>query len=337
MNLVKVKVLEYLLQHKNKVVSGEKIARSLGISRNSIWKAVQNLRAEGFVIEAVTNLGYRLISEGAVLTKTSVLRQLPQEHPFKIQVEKTIESTNTELKRQAEKGAPEWTVLIAEEQTGGKGRLGRSFYSPPESGLYMSVILRPTFMPQDALYITVAAAVAVSEVIEKISGFETGIKWVNDIYCRGKKVCGILTEASLDFESGSVNYVVLGIGINLAVKEGGFPLEIAEIAGAVFPEEPPEGAKVRLTAEILKRFKALYDELLACKYMTEYQRRSILTDANISVIQGNSKEKGRVIGISNKAELILRLDSGEIKKYSSGEASVDKESLKRMMKKRGGN
>ena len=160
---------------------------------------------------------------------------------------------------------------------------------------------------------------------------------MNDIYCRGKKVCGILTEASLDFESGSVNYVVLGIGINLAVKEGGFPLEIAEIAGAVFPEEPPEGAKVRLTAEILKRFKALYDELLACKYMTEYQRRSILTDANISVIQGNSKEKGRVIGISNKAELILRLDSGEIKKYSSGEASVDKESLKRMMKKRGGN
>ncbi|WP_099205268.1 biotin--[acetyl-CoA-carboxylase] ligase [Scatolibacter rhodanostii] len=331
--MVKTQVLDYLLKQKGQAVSGEKIAQSLGVSRNSIWKAVQNLREEGFVIKAVTNAGYKLCAEGQTLSATSILLHMPKVHPFKIEVKKSVGSTNTELKALAENGAKEGTVLIAEEQLGGKGRLGRSFYSPSGGGLYMSVILRPKCLPDEALFITVAAAVAVAQAIETITDSKAKIKWVNDIYVKGKKVCGILTEASMDFESGSVNYAVLGMGINVTLPQGGFPEEIRDVAGALFNENAPDGIKAKLAAEILTRFIGMYQKLSAHEFMSEYQSRSLLTDCQITFTQGNQESHGIVVGISNRAELIVRLDSGEIKKYSSGEASIEKESLKKILQK----
>lgn len=333
----KDQVLGFLLANREKPVSGEKIAAKLGISRNSVWKAVQALRTQGLVIDAATNAGYMLRSEGSALTRAAVMRHIGAASGLTVTVAGQVESTNMELKRQAEAGAAEGTVLIAEEQTGGKGRLGRSFYSPEQTGLYMSLLLRPDFAPEDAVFITVAAAVAVAQAMEAVAGVQAGIKWVNDIYVSGKKVCGILTEASMDFESAHLQYAVLGIGINVAEPQGGFPPEIAETAGALFPPDMvPEGLKAKLAGEILTRFMAMYRRLRERPFLEEYRRRSILTDCRITFTQGAVRESGHVVGISEKAELIVRLDDGGLRKYSSGEAAIEKEALQKILKNQTG-
>ena len=197
-----------------------------------MWKAIQKLEEAGHKIRAVPKRGYTLAPESDVLTVQSVSRFLDTDMPVYLQVQTEVTSTNTLLKAQAEQGAPEGTVLIAESQTAGKGRLGRHFTSPPGTGIYFSLLLRPHCTAEKSLFITTTAAVAVCEAIEQVTGLNPQIKWVNDIYLNEKKVCGILTEASVDFENGGLNWAVLGIGINIAVPKEGFPEEIRSIAGA---------------------------------------------------------------------------------------------------------
>ncbi len=204
------KVLE-LLQEARGPVSGEHMAQKLGVTRNTVWKAVKHLREAGYEISAVTNQGYRLLSESDVLSAGNIRRQLePQASIAAIDVRESVTSTNTVLKELAEHGGREGMVVIAQRQTMGKGRLGRSFYSPQGGGLYMSVLLRPRFSAEEALSITTAAAVAVARAIDDVTGERAMIKWVNDVYFHGRKVCGILTEASVDFENSGLHYAVLG-------------------------------------------------------------------------------------------------------------------------------
>ena len=184
-----------LLESSGAPLSGEEMARQLGVSRNAVWKAVQRLREDGYQIEAATNRGYQLVSADNALTPQSVRRLL--EGPAQscaIEVRDSVTSTNTVLKSIAEQGGAEGMALIAQQQTQGKGRLGRSFLSPKGTGLYLSVLLRPRFPAEEALSITTAAAVAVAETIDQLTGQQAKIKWVNDVYLRGRKVCGILTE-----------------------------------------------------------------------------------------------------------------------------------------------
>ena len=244
------KVLE-LLQEARGPVSGEHMAQKLGVTRNTVWKAVKHLREAGYEISAVTNQGYRLLSESDVLSAGNIRRQLePQASIAAIDVRESVTSTNTVLKELAEHGGREGMVVIAQRQTMGKGRLGRSFYSPQGGGLYMSVLLRPRFSADAALSITTAAAVAVARAIDDVTGERAMIKWVNDVYFHGRKVCGILTEASVDFENSGLHYAVLGMGVNLTEPEGGFPGEVAQVAGALFAGKAPAGSRPKLAAAI---------------------------------------------------------------------------------------
>ena len=228
-------VLDALEKNRGEYLSGEQLASSLGVSRNAVWKAIQKLEEAGHKIRAVPKRGYTLAPESDVLTVQSVSRFLDTDMSVYLQVQTEVTSTNTLLKAQAEQGAPEGTVLIAESQTAGKGRLGRHFTSPPGTGIYFSLLLRPHCTAEKSLFITTTAAVAVCEAIEQVTGLNPQIKWVNDVYLNEKKVCGILTEASVDFENGGLNWAVLGIGINIAVPEDGFPEEIRSISLSAYP------------------------------------------------------------------------------------------------------
>lgn len=251
-------VLDALEKNRGEYLSGEQLASSLGVSRNAVWKAIQKLEEAGHKIRAVPKRGYTLAPESDVLTVQSVSRFLDTDMPVYLQVQTEVTSTNTLLKVQAEQGAPEGTVLIAESQTAGKGRLGRHFTSPPGTGIYFSLLLRPRCTAEKSLFITTTAAVAVCEAIEQVTGLNPQIKWVNDVYLNEKKVCGILTEASVDFENGGLNWAVLGIGINIAVPEEGFPEEIRSIAGAIFDGPCPVEMRSRISAPSSVAFCALY-------------------------------------------------------------------------------
>lgn len=323
-------VLE-LLQEANGAVSGEQMAEKLGVTRNTVWKAVKHLREAGYEISAVTNQGYRLLSESDVLSPGNIRRQLePQAAAVAIDVRDSVTSTNTVLKELAEQGGREGMVIIAHRQTMGKGRLGRSFYSPKGGGLYMSVLLRPAFSAEEALSITTAAAVAVARAIDEVTGERAMIKWVNDVYFHGRKVCGILTEASVDFENSGLHYAVLGMGVNITEPEGGFPGEVAQVAGALFPGQAPPGARTRLAAAILNHFFTYYNAMPERTFMEEYRSRSLLTGVEITFMEGDVQREGTVLGVDEQARLIVQLPDGSEKRFGAGEVNIKRDFLERL-------
>lgn len=322
---VKEKVLEYLEEHRGEPVSGTELAERLSVSRNAVWKAIKSLQKEGYVISGVTNKGYILDASNDILSRQSIepfLQGVARE--LRLEVYKSVTSTNTVVKTLAMEGEPEGKVIIAEEQTKGKGRLGRSFYSPKGSGIYFSILLRPQMKAEDALFITTSAAVAVARAIEKVSDCRAKIKWVNDIYCDGKKVCGILTEAGVDFESRGLEYAVLGIGINVAKPAGDFPEELRDKATSLFGDKPnqPE-TRSRLVAEVLNEFWECYRQGTTKEYMTEYKERSFLIGQQVYVVNQEELGLARVIDIDEEARLVVQLQDGTIKMLSSGEVSVN--------------
>ena len=229
---VKVRLFKLLQASKDHYISGADLARNLMVSRNAIWKAVESLRTEGYDISAITNKGYRMNCGSDVFSQTGIAGYIKTSDVFRVELRKSVTSTNTILREMATKGAPECLVLVAEEQTAGKGRQGRSFHSPADYGVYFSILLRPDSIASEAAaLITSAAAVATAQAIEEVVGVKVGIKWVNDLFMDGKKVCGILTEAVTDLKSGSIGWVVIGIGVN--VTTAGFPAELSEIAGSI--------------------------------------------------------------------------------------------------------
>lgn len=317
---IKEQVLKILIDNKEKSVSGEAIADQLFCSRNAVWKAIKSLRNEGYKIDAVTNKGYSLVDDGGVFSSVSVEKLLKND--CRVIVLESVDSTNNYLKKLAENGERENTVVIAECQSGGKGRLGRNFFSP-KSGLYMSILLRPTFSAEKSLFITAAAAVAVSDAIEEISGKKTGIKWVNDVFIGNKKVCGILTEASVDFETGGLYYAIPGIGVNIYHPADGFPPEIRDIAGAVFDTEPDEkDLKQKLAAAVINNFFDIYNNIESSDFMRKYKQKSCILGKEIFVLKNETKTKATVLDIDEKAGLVVKYENGEVKTLSSGEVSI---------------
>lgn len=320
---VKERVLTLLEKNKDISLSGESMARVLSVSRNAVWKSIEALRSEGYIIEAGRNKGYRLISDGGNFSVAGISALLGEEAGrFNISIEETVTSTNTVLKAFAEQGAKEGKILIAREQTAGKGRLGRSFYSPKNSGLYMSFLLRPDFDAREALYITTAAAAAVSESIDFVTGVNTEIKWVNDIYYQGKKLCGILTEASIDFESGGLHYAIPGIGIN--VTNSAFPEELKDVAISLNADET---VFTRLSAEIIKRFFGYYDNIGELRFLPGYRRRSFLIGKRITFKDNEGEKSAEVLDIDDKVRLVVREDNGNITRLSSGEVNLVKNEI----------
>ncbi len=321
---VKHRVLAVLEENKGKNISGSDLADALAVSRNAIWKSVKALQEEGYRIKAVTNKGYSLSDENDILSAQSIRPYLSgRTESLRIEVKKSVTSTNTVLKEYAAKGEAEGKLLIAEEQTSGRGRLGRSFFSPANTGIYMSVLLRPKLTVEDSLFITTAAAVAVARAIETITGVRAEIKWVNDIFCSGKKVCGILTEAGIDFESGGLEYAVLGIGINVARPGEGFPSELEDIITGVFGKgQYGSDVRSRLIAEVMNIFWDYYDNISRKTFLKEYRERSFLLGKEVNVITGNSTKQAVALDIDDDARLVVKMADGEIKALSSGEVSV---------------
>ena len=236
--------------------------------------------------------------------------------PFKIRVEDTVSSTNTLMKEYGRNNGEEYSVLIASAQTEGRGRMGRDFYSPQNTGVYMSILLHPK-KSVNPLNITTDAAVCCSRVFEKLTGEESEIKWVNDIYMCGKKVCGILTESAL----GETPFAVLGIGINVLPPKEGFPDDIKNRAGAVFTKDIPflrEKVIVELLREIFNTYENPDRKLL----FDEYKKRSMIIGKDILVLRNDGEESAKAIGLNEDYSLIVQKANGQIENICSGDVSI---------------
>lgn len=322
---VKKQVLATFENNKGKYLSGAEIAQRLAVSRNAVWKAVKSLQEEGYSIAAVTNKGYCLAENTDILSPQSIGNYLPSEcSHYQIQVHKVITSTFNVLRQLAQEGAPEGVVAVAEEQTAGKGRMSRTFFSPTGTGVYMGILLRPKIAATEALFITTSAAVAVAQAIETVSKHKAQIKWVNDIFVNNKKACGILTEASFDLESQNLDYAILGIGINVKQPIGGFPPEIQDVATAILDEQEVDNAvRSQLIAEVLTNFWRYYIGIKDREFLKEYQERSFLVGTDVWILEGEKQRKALVLGVTDNCELQVQFaDDQSVENLASGEVSI---------------
>ncbi|MEG0377585.1 MAG: biotin--[acetyl-CoA-carboxylase] ligase [Eubacterium sp.] len=316
-------VLNILELSRGQYISGEAIAKKLGLSRNSIWKAIKSLKEQGYSIESKTNKGYRLKESNDILSAASLTPWLSNpQTAHKIEFYKAVDSTNTLGKERALAGAPDGTVILAETQTAGRGRMGRSFYSPDGSGIYLSIILRPNAAIDASLLITITASVLISRAIHKITGFWPEIKWVNDLFYNGKKICGILTEASADFETGTIDYIVLGAGINFTAPEEDIPDALKPIIGTLFEKSPAGNLRSRLAAEIINELSTLNTLNDKQSILKEYRSHSMVIGQSVILTSGQTTLAGTVLDINEHGHLILKTLDGTIHTISSGEVSL---------------
>lgn len=318
----KEQLLALLEQNKGAYFSGEELAQAFQVSRAAVWKAIQALRQEGYAIDAVTNRGYCLSPKGDLLSVQGVKKYL--RHPdLHLTVLPSVCSTNTLLRQQADQGAPQGTVVLAGEQTAGRGRMGRSFFSPPDTGLYLSLLLRPDpSQSRQAATLTAAAAVAMCQAMEALTGCHIGIKWVNDLYWKGKKICGILTEGAFSLESGALEYLILGVGANLCPPKSGFPAALGPIAGSLL-EAPLDDGKNRLAAEFLNRFWDCYAHPEDRAFVEEYRRRSVVLGKSVTVTAGGQARPAVAVDIDDSCRLVVRCPDGETMALSYGEVSLN--------------
>lgn len=235
---------------------------------------------------------------------------------------KTTTSTNEDMKKRARLGEKEIAVLIADKQTHGKGSKGRSFFSPEDTGIYMSFLLRPTLTPPETTLITTMAAVALCEAIENLTDLQPKIKWVNDIFLGGKKVAGILTEGAYQ-NANKIDFAVLGIGVNLSVPDEGFPEDLKGIAGAL----GCDGIKDRLTEEIINRFVFHYKNLPDKSFMQGYKDRLFILGENVTVIKGETSFVAKAVDIDHMCHLVVETADGRLITLDSGEISVRSETF----------
>lgn len=320
---VKTEVLTLLEANRHKDLSGQDIAELLGVTRAAVWKAVKSLQKEGYVIEAVNNRGYRLRENSDVLSAEGIRLELREEYQdCEVVVYKCIDSTNMEAKRRALDGAKEGLIVLAEEQTAGRGRRGRSFLSPTGTGIYMSFLFRPTpEQSSDIVLVTTAASVAVCRAIRNVLHEEPAIKWVNDIYLKEKKVCGILTEAVSDFESGRIDTVVVGIGINYREPQGGFPEEVKDIAGALCTKDDAVPRNC-LAAGIINELFTLYENLSDKTYMEDYKKWSNVLGKRVRFSSENNWDYGMAENIDDDGGLIIRKEDGTEQVLRTGEITL---------------
>lgn len=232
-----------------------------------------------------------------------------------------IDSTNNYLKKLGSQGEKENTLVIAESQTGGRGRMGRTFYSPNGTGVYFSLLLHPKILAEKALNLTVMAAVSVAETVMKYNSNDVKIKWVNDVYIDGKKVCGILTEGAINPTTKKLDYAVVGIGINVIAPENNFPEDIKNIATAIFPGKTQNYIKEKIVAEVTNRFFDMYKGK-DTDFVKRYKEYSYLTGKEINIISADFIRTATVIDITDNCHLLVKNENGEIEEISSGDVSV---------------
>lgn len=313
---MKKELLKYL-EESNDYVSGEALAKKFGVSRAAVWKAVKSLKDSGCAIDSVPNRGYRLIRQADSIDGDIIRKNMNERaRELELVVLETVDSTNNEAKRMLAHGFDGGALIIANEQTGGRGRLGRSFYSPKNTGIYMTFLLKSSLALSDAVTVTTAAAVAVAKAIETVTAIDVQIKWVNDVYINGKKVCGILTEAVSDFETGVAKSIIIGIGINITTEH--FPDGVS--AAALGTTKPVRNQLIAAAAnEIIAIYDALPDRTAFIEY---YRQHSNIIGKNIDFYINNIKHTGTAEDIDENGALVVRLPDDGVTVLSSGEVSV---------------
>ncbi|MCH5275093.1 MAG: biotin--[acetyl-CoA-carboxylase] ligase [Lachnospiraceae bacterium] len=319
---MKSKILA-LLRESEGYLSGQDLCERFGVTRAAIWKAIRQLQKEGYEIEAVRNRGYRLVVLPDVLNRDELESRLRTDWAGKnIEYHASLGSTNVRAKAMAEEGAPEGTLVVADEQTAGRGRRGRSWSSPAGKNLYFSLLLRPDFAPDKAPMLTLVMALAVHRAIEEVGGCRPDIKWPNDIVLNGKKVTGILTEMSL--QSDYIDNVVIGVGVNVKAQE--FSPEIADKAVSLETELKKSISRALLLEKIMEYFEkdyALFLERMDLSLLMEHYNACLVNrNREVEVLEPAGAYKGIAEGINPKGELMVRLPDGEVKEIYAGEVSV---------------
>lgn len=319
---MKSEILRMLKETKG-YISGQELCEHFNVSRTAVWKVIKQLEAEGYLIEAVRNKGYRLKHSGDLLSKAELESSMNTKWAgCNILYFDEIDSTNTQAKLSAESGASHGTLVVADCQVTGKGRRGRDWASPHGVGIWMSLIMRPDLHPSAASMLTLVAAMAVADGIEKTAGIPTEIKWPNDIVSSGKKLCGILTEMSTELEC--INYVVTGIGINANTEE--FPEEIREVASSIYLEAGKRVRRSSLIGAIMQAFEVYYEKFIrTCDMsglMDDYNARLANKDKKVRVLKPDGDYTGTALGIDKEGELLVETEDGQIHRVISGEVSV---------------
>ena len=312
-----------LLRESDKFVSGQELCNRFGVSRTAVWKVINQLKKEGYRIEAVQNKGYHMVSSPDLLSKYELESRLDTQWLGKeIVYKEVVGSTNAEVRKLAEDGAKDGLLVVADSQTQGKGRRGRIWESPKGTNLYFSMLLKPEFEPDKASMITLVAAYSVAKVIRETTGLDAKIKWPNDIVVGKKKVCGILTEMSM--ERDYIHHVVVGIGIN--VNEEKFPEELEEMATSLKKEKGCLVSRANLLSAILLQFEADYLKFLAMEdlrpFLDEYNKILVNKGALVKVLDPKGEFSGIAGGIGADGRLIVFKENGQIEAVYAGEVSV---------------
>lgn len=303
-------LLQALSAAGGEYISGQQLAGQLGVSRAAVHKAAAALTAQGYALEAVSRRGYRLLG-GDPFCAEAV-----GPYPAPVQVYDTLESSNRTAKLLALDGAPHGTLVLTAHQSAGRGRLGRVFESPSGKGVYLSVLLRPAASAQTA---TIGAAVAVCRAVQELCGLELGIKWVNDLYYQGKKVCGILTEAGTDLESGRLEWLVVGIGLNLTSRPEDWPEELRPIAGSLYPGGPAPVSRAALAGAIARELLGLCPDF---DCLDEYRARCFVPGHWVTVCTGTESYAAKAVNIDDAGRLIVQREGGRTEALCHGEVSI---------------
>lgn len=315
------KIAQLLDENSGEFLSGSRLATALGITRSAVWKNIRLLEEDGYRIEAVPNRGYRLSEENDALSAAGIRKYLGESAGyFSLELYRSIDSTNNILKTRVET-LPDWFTVIAEQQTAGRGRMGRTFYSPAGCGIYLSTLLHPVLPAKKSVRITAASAVAACRAIEDCTGRQAEIKWVNDVFLNGRKVCGILTEGALNLETDGLDWAVMGIGMNVYEPEESYPEALREIAGAI-AEKRENNLRCRLAASFLLHFHRLCSELESGRFAEEYRERNFLIGRQVLVIRGGEERAATALDVDRECRLSVRYEDGSREALSSGEVRI---------------
>lgn len=314
-----------MLREADGYVSGQQLCEKFQVSRTAVWKVINQLKDEGYQIEAVRNKGYHIVESPDVLTKEELTVQIGNQTKWagqQIFCFETIDSTNIRARQLGENHAPHGTLVVSEQQTAGRGRRGRSWKSPAGSSIYMSILLKPDFLPTQAPMLTIVMAYSVAVALRRKTGLDFQIKWPNDIVLNGKKVVGILTEMST--EIGYINHVVIGVGINVNTET--FPKELCATATSIRKESGTTWKRAELIGEILREFEVQYDRFIVEKDLSYLQEayNAILVNCNreVCILAEKDGYHAIALGIDPKGELLVRKEDGSEEAVYAGEVSV---------------
>lgn len=319
-------ILAFLRARPEEFVSGAEISKRLGVSRTAVWKQIEGLRAEGYKIEAYPRRGYALRQSPDLLSPAEIALGLGTKNlGKKVSYFPAVESTNQVARELAEKGAEEGTLVVAEAQTKGQGRLNRNWVSPSGKGIWTSLVLRPPSLPAEATYITLLAAIAVAKAIRQVAALPAGIKWPNDVLVNEKKVCGILaeTEAELD----QVHYVVLGIGINVNLDQEDFPPELMQTATSLKIEKGETVSRLQLLQALLKELEGLYLTFLferggVEEIRKQWKKLNVTLGREVKVSFLNQSYQGKAVDLDPEGALLVREPDGKLHRFHAGDVTL---------------